>query len=67
MIGDINKVTAPSGVGGITDMQPRMTTEQRERDIGGKMRVSAVGGRTGWRVNMYVCVRACVCACVYVS
>lgn len=39
MIGDINKVTAPSGVGGITDMQPRMTSEQRERDIGGKMRV----------------------------
>lgn len=39
MIGDIGKATAPSGVGGITDMQPRMPTEQRERDIGGKMRV----------------------------
>ena len=37
MIGDISKVTAPSGVGGITDMQPKLTTEQRERDIGQKM------------------------------
>lgn len=39
MIGDIGKATAPSGVGGITDMQPRMPIEQRERDIGGKMRI----------------------------
>lgn len=28
MIGDIGKMTAPSGVGGITDMQPRMPIEK---------------------------------------
>ena len=38
MIGDVKDLTAPSGAGGITSMSPRMPVEQREREIGGRIK-----------------------------